>query len=441
MHRILYFAVLSLWISSCASRPGVSSRELQQRIADSPVFAQSFTGFALYDTERDETIYEYQADKYYTPASNTKIFTLYAGLKLLSDSIPALRYEYRGDTLIFTGTGDPTLLHPEISSIDTTYNQAVFQFLKRHLGPLRYLERPTADPHFGPGWAWEDYGYNFSTERSVLPLHANVARFRSQRTSAPVVSPTYFRSTLSLRPDTTQDTFVRRALHDNRFTYALFKDTTSLTTDIPFIQSASLTLDLLRDTLERPVGEYQRPYFRLSRRRYSVPADSLYRRMMQQSDNFVAEQILMMCSSSYQDTLSARWTIEHMKGRYLDDLPDSPVWVDGSGLSRYNLQTPRTMVALLQKVDSVLSDRRIRTIFPAGGVSGTIEDWYAHPNGAPYVFAKTGTLGGKHCLSGFLFTQSGRKLIFSFMHNNYVTTSSVFKAEMERILAWLYEAY
>ncbi|MEO0333920.1 MAG: D-alanyl-D-alanine carboxypeptidase, partial [Bacteroidota bacterium] len=88
-----------------------------------------------------------------------------------------------------------------------------------------------------------------------------------------------------------------------------------------------------------------------------------------------------------------------------------------------------------------LSEERIKTRCAAGGVSGTIENWYGNPEGEPYVFAKTGTLSNKHALSGFLFTRSGKKLIFSFMHNNYITSSSVLKVEMEQILRQLYEEY
>lgn len=432
-----------LWISACASRPGLSTREFRQQVAESPVFNQSFTGFALYDTERKEMVYEYQADKYYTPASNTKIFTLYAGLMLLGDSIPALQYEQRGDSLIFTGTGDPTLLHPDVLSIDTTYDQSAYRFLQHHDGPLLYAERPTADAYFGPGWAWDDYGYYYSTEKSVMPVYANVVRFQFKKSlPKPLVYPRYFTSRLSGFPDTTlYPAYVQRAQYENQFAYGLKEDTLAFTQDIPFIQSTPLLLNLLKDTLRREVQRYQKPYVHLPHTYYSLPADSVYRRMMHISDNFVAEQLLLVCSSTRKDTLSTRWTIDYVTEHYLDDLPDAPEWVDGSGLSRYNLQTPRTMVAVLRKVDSLLNDERIRTIFPAGGVSGTVEDWYANPGGAPYVFAKTGTLGGKHCLSGFLYTRRGRKLIFSFMHNNYVTSSSVFKVEMEQILREIYESY
>ena len=435
--------LVCLWISGCASRPGVSQREFRQQVAESSVFAQSFTGFTLYDTKRAETVYEYQADKYYTPASNTKIFTLYASLRLLGDSIPALQYEQRGDSLIVTGTGDPTFLHPDIQRIDTTYQQAVYRFLHQHSGPLVYQERPFRDAPLGPGWAWDDYGYDYSTEKSGLPVYANVVRFQfSEHEPKPRTYPRYFTSFIDGFADATvSPAYVRRAPHSNRFTYGPKEDTLAFTEDIPFIQSTPILLRLLQDTLKREVALHRRPYRPLSQTYYSLPADSVYRRMMQISDNFVAEQLLLLCSATQQDTLSTEWTIDHVTENFLNDLPDRPIWVDGSGLSRYNLQTPRTMVAILQKVDSVLSDERIKTVFPAGGVSGTVTDWYAHPEGEPYVFAKTGTLGGKHCLSGFLYTRRGRKLIFSFMHNNYVTSSSVFKVEMERILRKIYEEY
>src|SRR6185436_15418019 len=69
---------------------------------------QSFhdhVGFVLYDPVANKTIFDHQGERYFTPASNTKIFTLYAALKLLGDSVPALRYVANNDSLIFWGTG------------------------------------------------------------------------------------------------------------------------------------------------------------------------------------------------------------------------------------------------------------------------------------------------------------------------------------------------
>ena len=443
--QLITLVLLYLLMNACASRPGISSRQFKNYVERSPVFEKNFTGFALYDTGLDEMVYTYQADKYYTPASNTKIFTLYAGLKLLGDSIPALEYRLENDTLYFTGTGDPTCLHPDIQEIDTTYLQQVYDFLRNTGQQLVYVPRPTEDAAFGPGWSWADYNFYYSTERSVLPLYANVVRFDfMEGFNKPLVSPDFFTSYVQGFADSEARYWVVREQHENSFRFRTKEDTLSFSRDVPFIQSATLATSLLQDTLKRNVllQEVEGDFPEFNRKRYSLPADSVYQRMMQISDNFFAEQLLMVCSSVFKDTLSTEWTIDYMKENYLSDLPDEPIWVDGSGLSRYNLQTPRSIVALLRKVDEELSDERIKTIFPAGGASGTIRSWYPNPEGEePYVFAKTGTLSNKSALSGFIYTKSGKKLIFSFLHNNYITSTSPLKQEMEEILMDIYLNY
>jgi len=45
--------------------------------------------------------------------------------------------------------------------------------------------------------------------------------------------------------------------------------------------------------------------------------------------------------------LSTEWTIDSLLKTDLKDLPQKPRWVDGSGLSRYNLFTPQSFVWLL----------------------------------------------------------------------------------------------
>ena len=61
------------------TRPLPFSAPLILNFDESPVFSKSFTGFALYDPAEGKMLHEYNSDKYFTPASNTKILTLFTG--------------------------------------------------------------------------------------------------------------------------------------------------------------------------------------------------------------------------------------------------------------------------------------------------------------------------------------------------------------------------
>ncbi|MBK8652539.1 MAG: D-alanyl-D-alanine carboxypeptidase [Haliscomenobacter sp.] len=161
---------------------------------------------------------------------------------------------------------------------------------------------------------------------------------------------------------------------------------------------------------------------------------------MQESDNYLAEQLLLMCSAKLSDTLNTEAVIEYAKKNLFQGLPpDTLNWADGSGLSRYNLFTPRTIVALLHKLYQEVPQERLFRILATGGKSGTIRSWYGG-KAEPYVFAKTGTLANQHCLSGFVKTKKGRTLIFSFMHNNFNGSATPIRTEMQNVLEWIWES-
>jgi D-alanyl-D-alanine carboxypeptidase/D-alanyl-D-alanine-endopeptidase (penicillin-binding protein 4) len=113
--------------------------------------------------------------------------------------------------------------------------------------------------------------------------------------------------------------------------------------------------------------------------------------------------------------------------------------VDGSGLSRYNLFTPRSIVAVWRKIMEIVPRDRLFALLASGGAKGTIQKWYQGEK--PYVFAKTGTLSNNHCLSGFLVTKKGKVLIFSFMNSNYTVSTNAIRRNMQSILENIYEHY
>jgi serine-type D-Ala-D-Ala carboxypeptidase/endopeptidase (penicillin-binding protein 4) len=78
-------------------------------------------------------------------------------------------------------------------------------------------------------------------------------------------------------------------------------------------------------------------------------------------------------------------------------------------------------------------------LLATGGESGTIKNYFKADK--PYIFGKTGTLSNNYSLSGFLITEKGRTLIFSWMNNNYPTTVTGLRKSMEPVLKSIHDHY
>ncbi len=437
--RCFSFFTLLLSLYSCDTTGSLSRksyRTLDKQIRESPVFSGIFTGFALYDPVSRNFLYQRESDKYYTPASNTKLFTFYAALNILGEELPVLNYGFHGDSLILWGTGNPVFLHPD-------FDQSHYGLQLLRPGPgdidckgIFYTDQPYQDERYGPGWAWGDYPFYYQAEKSSLPLYGNVVRFVQNDNTLFSVHPAYFESKL-------QDTFPPSSFFLGRMemTNLFLIDSTRLNIqridrDIPFRTNRAEVIKLLSDTLGREVGYVDAIPAGVIRQQLTYPfPDTLYRRLLQDSDNFIAEQLMLMVSDKLFGELNTTKAIQYVQDSLLNMLPQRPVWRDGSGLSRYNLMTPESIVRLLELIYEKVDTERLFSLLPAGGRSGTIRNWYGSPE--PYVYAKTGTLNGKHCLSGYIKTLSGKILIFSFMNNNFINGSTPVKKEMQRVLEWI----
>ncbi len=432
--RFLVTTIILCQMGCIANKSISFEKKLSDQIENNPTFNRYFLGFKLYDLSSSSTIYEYNSDKYFAPASNTKIFTLFACLNYLNDSIPAIKYTIRNDSLIVWGTGDPTFLHPDFAQ-----HAKVFDFLKNHFGPLVFSNQHFYNERFGPGWAWDDYPYYFSTEITPFPIYGNAVRFSETSPGRISITPRLFSdSSQTYFPYEKIKSSIWREEYGNTYKYNP-NTTWKEPRDAPIYFTDASFIKLLEDTLSRPVEIGAIPMDSMHNTFYSIDADTVYRRMMQISDNFLAEQLLLLCAANTLDSLSSEAIIRHANENLLSDLPDPPIWKDGSGLSRYNLFTPRSIVKLLEKTYLLIDEERLFSIFPSGGKNGTIENWYK--NDAPYIYAKTGTFSNNHSLSGYLITAKGKRLIFSFMHNNYPHGSSKTKVAMTPILEYIRDQY
>lgn len=431
---VCQFFLLFLQQAALAQQPLIAKWAAQ--LLGSPALRQAHTGICIYEPATRKYWYRYQDNKYFMPASNTKIFTLYAGLRLLGDSLPALRYLETDTALYVKGTGDPAFLHP-----DYTWQPAM-QLLAQTNKPIVVLPTVNENRRFGPGWAWSDYADYYQPELNEWPMYGNVARIHHHKDTN-AIYPRAFDNAAHFswrRNDSLAEILAQRDERSNYFTLQFpGGDNGDELAEVPFITgSLQDVLQRLQDTLHKPLRLYQAAYPPAGEFRVlpGIAADSLFLPMMHRSDNFFAEQTLMMCAAKLWDTISTEKVIDYMQRRYLGNLPDTPNWVDGSGLSRYNLFTPRDFVSVLTDMYRQYPAERLYNLFPTGG-KGTLKHYYRQQ----FVHAKTGTLSGCVALSGYLVTRKKKTLVFSVLVNNHNNSATNVRREVERLLTKVWEQY
>jgi D-alanyl-D-alanine carboxypeptidase/D-alanyl-D-alanine-endopeptidase (penicillin-binding protein 4) len=422
--------------------PGLSGkevRELTARVTNNEAFARGHTGFCLYDLADNRFLFGEQADQFFVPASNVKLVTFYVAQRLLGNRAPAIFYQEYPDHLEVWGAGYPLTLHPRFVDYDE-----LSPWLRSSELPVVMNFPPRGDvPRYGAGWSWDDYNDGYVYERSLFPVYGNrlyldLAPADENGRQTLVGSPPALAS--SLRQSATQERLILRSELGNNFSLGPdFFQPDNFPLERPINLSPFLiTNELAASMPERSITTGSRPYpgrRGLGELNVNLP-DTLYRRVMAYSDNFLAEQLLLLAAAQRYGNPSDFSILPYARDTLLPTIGVEGVrWVDGSGLSRYNLFTPRQMARIVMATAEFIGRKRFAEFLAVGGESGTLESRFEDQDG-PFVYAKTGSLSGVVCLSGMLRTDSGRWLAFSFMHNNFVGSSRPYYTAMEEVLTW-----
>lgn len=416
--------------------PRRTTDSLSYLIENNPILKTHFVGFVLHDLEEQQDILSINGSRTFTPASNMKLYTLYTALNYLDDTTTALEYRTSGDSMIVRATGDPSFLDPYQKNNETAYT-----FLNEASEDI-YLDVSLFDDlPYGEGWAWDDFPYYYQAEKSAFPIYANKFYLRKETYDSTLqIFPQYFSQFASETLDSTSSS-IQRIAHTNDFLINTEKIVDKkIYRDMPFTSSPELVVELLADTLNREVKLYtgsssNQEFNQLK----GLSTDSLLQEMMIISDNFIAEQLLLMCSYHKLGYMNTGDLIKLAKEELFAELPDEVRWVDGSGLSRYNLISPNDNIWVLKKILEFWNLEKIKTYFPSGKGNDTLDDSFQYEK--PWLFAKTGSLSNNFNLSGYLITRSNKVLIFSFMNNHYMKKRSQVIQEMNSILSFVRDNY
>lgn len=487
LKQLLIINYSLLIFTSCSIQKQISKSA--QTILKEPALATAHVGISIYEPAANKYWYNYQGDHYFVPASNTKIPTCYAAMKYLGDSLVGLKYGipeekwFKENVVVIQPTGDPSFFHPDY------LRQPVFDFLKkikRDKQKIGFLIDSLNIERWGSGWSWNDYDAAYMAERNAFPIFGNVINIHLNEVENRNASNddliagrklrlfktgiAYFDSIVNDIPflqsvtrkqfsTPTQNWRINRSIESNQF--SVERSSISFSNiSIPFVTNGSWTaLEILDDTLNLKVRledvlvvrDKGNIYFweeSNSEGRditindwhniYSQPTDSLLKPMMHRSDNFFAEQSLLMVSNELLGVMNDEKIIDTLLKTDLKDLPQKPGWVDGSGLSRYNLFSPQDFVFILNKIKNDFGIQRVKNIFPTGN-EGTLNGYYLRESG--YIFAKTGSLSGVVSISGFLYTRKNKLLIFSILVNNHDGSATDIRRAVERLIETIRNHY
>ena len=389
-----------------------SERKISRMLNKIEAFNQVHVGISIAALKTSKPIAAYQADHYMTPASNVKLLTFLAAIENF-DSLPALYYRDQDSITHFKSTGYPLLLHPLYPDTE------LFSFLKQKQSLVYHKPKSNLKSQ-GPGWSWDDYSYYYAAETSPFPIYGNTIQGYGDP-NAPKFIPDSFETLLTR--DTLAKNFERERFK-NRFHYNPKKWNVSDTLYRPFITSDNIFVSLLKDHLNLPIHLSNESENLEWTPLYTNQEELLYKALLQESDNGVAEALLAMISQKRFDEMDIKRTINTLKSEWEEWLPDPLEWADGSGVSRYNMSTPRTLTAVLKKIYIKVGLKQIKNYFPQSGRSGTIKKY-----NLKNVYAKTGTLRHNHNLSGYWISSSGNVYVFSVMVNHFtVSTDEVREA-------------
>jgi D-alanyl-D-alanine carboxypeptidase/D-alanyl-D-alanine-endopeptidase (penicillin-binding protein 4) len=426
-------------------------------------------GVLIINAETGETLYELNADKYFVPASNMKLFTTALALAKLG---PDYRFhttlETRGAVspdgvltgdLFFVGRGDPNLSNrkfpydlkeefdgPPEKALAELADALVAKGVKEIAGDV--VGDDSYFPHeaYPNGWEIDDMVWEYGAAVSAIVVDDNTVALTltpGESAGTPVQA-----TVAPATPDFTVQNDVVTSAAETKSDLTLTREPTSKVVVIrgtmpahsaprklvlaihdPAEHAAALLARLLAERgvkvagvsrsthVAEPVGAAPRAVLA---EHVSVPLGDSVKLVNKISQNLHTEMLLRAAARS-----TAVWNTPEDLVKFPADFytaagiaPEDVIQTDGSGLSRHDLVTPRAVVALLKYAQSQPWFAPYYASLPVAGVDGTLETLMKNTPGAGRIHAKTGSVEHVRTRSGFAETPNGRRLIFSFLSNN-----------------------
>ncbi|MGH9467760.1 MAG: D-alanyl-D-alanine carboxypeptidase/D-alanyl-D-alanine endopeptidase [Terriglobales bacterium] len=472
-------------------------RVLQRRLAKmltAPDFQHGFWGVYVYDLSRHQVLFDHNGERWFTPASNAKLFTLATALSLLGpnyrfhtviqSTAPPDQAGVIAGNVYLVGVGDPSLsgrsypYQPEPPEPELPYDpEAIPLLLARKLaasgitriqGNIVGDDSYFTDDPYPQGWAIGDMMWDYGAPVSALTLNDNTRwlqifpAFQPGRPPRLVWSPALLPPVVENEGRTGAPGSATR-VHLNidpatgalRLTGTIALDSPGVLEALAVRRPAFYAAQLLRHALEEQGVAVEgkavachsnctegQPY-QLSDWE-SPPLSEIEQATAKVSQNLEAELMLRVVGKLLGNSLAADGGSPDPETRAGEAVVDGflfqaglnatdTVLVDGSGLSRTDLVTPAGIVRLLRYMSQSKQAQAWMALLPVAGVDGTLEHRFLHEAATGRMQAKTGSLSHVNSLSGYVQAREGDELVFSILSNNVNRPSFQVRRQLDAI--------
>ena len=411
-------------------------------------------GIVVHSLDRDERLFELNPQALLVPASTAKLVSAATAADAVGWDF---RYEtavkgggpivdgvLRGDLLV-VGSGDPAIGGRGGDDLSTWIDALRALGLRRVEGRIIGDDDAIDEPRPGFAWAWDDLGYttgalfgalNYAENRMAVTVTPGTAAGEPANL---VVAAWAADRPLTNRTTTGQPGSMQLLWPEQRPGEPFLTVAGSIPVNARpatmFVSAGNPTswfASVLRRRLlaagievTGPAADVDdvaidRSAFTTIYTYRSHPLSDIVRPLLKDSINLYAEAMMRLnvatgvfpTNDAALDGLRqrlARWGIPQ----------DGWQLVDGSGLSRRDVVTPDTFLAILRRMYDASGASPWMTALPVAGVDGSLENRMKGTVAERNVRAKTGTMSNVRSLAGYVTTRDGEHLAFVVMVNNF----------------------
>ncbi len=428
----------------------VSAQTLAERldgaVRNADILETSEVGISVYNLTRGESVYTYQDQKLYRPASVEKIITSITALSQLGKD-----YQFR-TRLAMTGQLTDGMLCGDlyvVGGFDPEFMSADMDLLVKAVSDrgITSIGRVMADVsmtdsvHWGTGWAWDDTPESFQPYLSPLMLNRGCVRVTVQpggKGEAPQVevypASDYYRvdNRAESRSSGKEKLKITRDWVSNGNTIRITGNVSERKSELLNMYSskdfflATLCYKLRAAGIQIGKSGFGTcPEDAEELTVVSHPLSAVMLRALKKSDNLDAEAMFYALAASADEEkkgvgfADAQREIYRFMHRHVGRSPKNFKIVDGSGVSMYNYLSPDLLMDYLRYAyrHEDIFETFYRSL-PVSGTDGTLAGRMTDNDIRGRVHAKTGTVTGVSSLAGYAQTANGELLAFVIINQN-----------------------